>query len=114
MNERFHAVQGAFMMEGLHDAGYDAVIEAWGMGCLEMIERITYFTHHIECTLFHYQDQDFPGIFEYEVTAQFGKWWGEQVLAGTLGGPSDKECKDKLSLLISEFFEQGKANAPSN
>ncbi len=35
------ATTAAFMMKGLHAAGYDQCIKSWDRGCIEMVQEMT-------------------------------------------------------------------------
>lgn len=105
------ATYGAFMMEGLRDLDYDAVLEKWGQGCLEMVMEMTghvpYLMSLVEDAMQH--GCEFPGVLDYEVCAPFGKWFGECVLADAEGmAPNSEDCKRALRDLVYRFFNQGR------
>lgn len=98
----------AFMMKGLHSAGYDQCItEALGMGRIETVQEMVVYVPMImevldaaECGEF-----EFPGVFDYEVSSPFGRWFGKQLIErGEV--PSRKEAVDRLSKKMSAFFNQ--------
>ena len=101
------ATANAFLMEGLHDAGYGAAIQSWEKGCQEMITEFAVYAIIIE----RYLDQlapekDFPGMVHYEVTSIFGKWLGNIVIA-TGNFPDRCIAIKELARLFGEFFAQG-------
>lgn len=101
------AIASAFLMEGLHDAGYDPAIQSWKKGCLEMICEFSEYAIIIERYLCNLApDKDFPGMVHYEVTSPFGKWLGKIVIAS--GNFPDRGIAIKeLARLFGEFFAQG-------
>ncbi len=107
---------GAFMMEGLRDlAGiegitYREILEAWGDGCLEMVQAMTEHAPLVEVlyTEALNGDTDFPGVFDYEVSAMFGRWFGKRIYHNAETGiPTDAECEAKVRELVAAFFGQG-------
>lgn len=103
------AITGAFLSEGLHDAGYDKMIKAWAdarpQGCVEMISEVATYAVIIERCLEKSEEQDFPGVFHYEVTAPFGKWLAQEVI--TTGNiPDQDNALSALARLMGEFFAQ--------
>lgn len=105
------ATYGAFMMEGLQDLDYEAVIQHWGQGCLEMVMEMTQHVPYL-MELVNAQlalGREFPGVLDYEVCAPFGSWFGNQVLEDCGRGqmPASAQCRAKLEELVSTFFSQG-------
>lgn len=72
----------AFVMEGLHDAGYQACVDAYPRPVLDLVDEVTSYVPYIERlaeAAYAYLDSENigrPGVFPYEVTSPFGKWWG--------------------------------------
>lgn len=83
---RNELLTAAFFMEGLHEAkpgGYDALIPAWNKGCIEMVySLVSYVPLAIQlCDAAAIASNGvFPGVFDYEVSSPFGKWFGEYIL----------------------------------
>lgn len=101
----------AFFMEGLHEArpgGYDAVIKAWDKGCIELVDALV---SHVPLTiqLCEYgavaSGGNYPGVFDYEVSAPFGKWFGEYILEHGGDEPSQKEAQAWLVKAVDGFFK---------
>lgn len=103
-----HCVISAFMMEGLHDAGYSAVLAAWDQGCFElvstMVEYAPFAERLVDASL-PITGGEFPGVFDYEVTAPFGKWFGGTVLSTKTAPPAD-DCREWLRQAVFDFFAQ--------
>ena len=110
-------ITAAFFMEGLHDArpdhnvkpNYDALIETWGKGCIELVDSLVGYAPltiklcdaaAIAC------DGNYPGVFDYEVSSSFGKWFGEHILEHG-DEPSPENAQTWLVFHIREFFTQG-------
>jgi hypothetical protein len=104
------------MMEGLRDLAnsegitYENIYEAWGDGVAEMVGYMASFAEYIEYGVQKNYDPDagFPGVFDYDVSAPFGMWFGRRVYNNaTEGMPSVEECQAKCDELIADFFTQG-------
>lgn len=101
------AIASAFLMEGLHDAGYDKAIKAWENGCHEMIVEFTEYAIIIERYLDNLApEKDFPGMVHYEVTSPFGRWLGNAVIE-TGNFPDRDQAIKELARLFGAFFAQG-------
>ncbi len=102
-------VTAAFLMEGLHDAGYDKCIEVWGQGCIELVSELMYYAPKLvglcescaEVIAF-----DFPGVFDYEVSSPFGNWFGNQIIE-TSQAPSRDTAHSVMRDMVLSFFKQG-------
>lgn len=109
---RAQLLTAAFFMEGLHEAkpgGYDALITAWNKGCIEMVDAmVSYvpFTIKLCDAATKYSDGAFPGVFDYEVSGPFGKWFGEYILEHG-DEPPHTEAQAWLVKEVSAFFMQG-------
>jgi hypothetical protein len=105
----------AFFMEGLHEArpspdvkpNYDVLIETWGKGCIELVDALVSYVP-ITIQLCNYgaiaSNDVYPGVFDYEVSAPFGKWFGEYILEHGGDEPSRKEAEDWLVNKVETFF----------
>lgn len=110
-------ITAAFFMEGLHDArpdhdvkpNYDALIQTWGQGCIELVDALVSYVPltsalceaaAIAC------DGNYPGVFDYEVSSGFGRWFGEQILE-TGDEPSRDNAQIWLHNEVAKFFTQG-------
>ena len=114
---RQELITASFFMEGLHDArpdhdvkpNYDALIETWGQGCIELVEALVSYvplaTKLCDAGALA-NDGEYPGVFDYEVSSPFGKWFGEQILE-TGDEPSRINAQTWLVVNIQAFFTQG-------
>ena len=105
---------GAFIMEGLRDTNrYGEILDKWGCGCIELVYEMTGYAEYIENEIQRRASLDvsFPGVFDYEVTNPFGRWFGEYILQNEGRAPSETEARDWLDAEISEFFARGEQNA---
>lgn len=96
----------AFLMEGLHDAGYTAVIDAYGQGCIELVQELVAYTPYIKTLVKAVEavTPDHPGVFEYEVCSPFGRWFGQHILES--GAPNQPACRAWLAAEVVTFFSQ--------
>lgn len=103
----------AFFMEGLHEAkpgGYDVIIPAWGKGCIEMIDAlISHVPFAIQLCEAAAKASDgmYPGVFDYEVSSPFGKWFGQYILEHGGDEPTHAEAQSWLVKEVTAFFTQG-------
>jgi len=114
---RQQLITAGFFMEGMHDArpshnvkpNYDVLIETWGKGCIELVDALVSYvpitTQLCEAAALAC-DGNYPGVFDYEVSSQFGKWFGEHILE-TGDEPSQSNAHTWLIIHIGEFFAQG-------
>ena len=114
---RHQLITAAFFIEGLHDArpdgdvkpNYDGLIEIWNKGCIELVDALVSYVPlaiklcdagAIAC------DGCYPGVFDYEVSSYFGKWFGEYILEHG-DEPPKIEAYAWLVKEIGVFFTQG-------
>ncbi len=104
------AVYAAFFMEGLRDQDYDAVIQSWDQGCIELVSAVVAYTPLLRrlvdaAVKAHDDSVSFPGVFEYEVCSPFGMWIGGQVLERA-DMPTEQACREWLAAAVIDFFIQ--------
>ena len=102
------AVSAMFMMEGLEEVGTEAVYRAWGHGAMELVTELAHYAYLAEelSTAGVRVLNDFPGVYDYEVSNPFGKWFAQSVVdKGYI--PLQGECWAKLQELALKFFSQG-------
>jgi len=114
---RQQLITAAFFIEGLHDArpdhnikpNYDVLIETWGKGCIELVDALVAyvpFTTKLCEAAALTCDGNYPGVFDYEVSSPFGKWFGEHILE-TGDEPSRVNAQTWLIHEVGAFFTQG-------
>ena len=114
---RQQLITAAFLMEGLHDArpeqgvkpNYDELITIWNKGCIELVDSlVSYVPFAIQfCEAAAIATNGtYPGVFDYEVSSSFGKWFGEHILAH---GDKPTQIKAYAWLVkeVGTFFIQG-------
>jgi hypothetical protein len=107
MDQHQTAITAAFVMEGLHDAGYDRVVKAYSGhgGAIELVDAVMAWVPAIErlraaAEAVH---DEYPGVFEYEVSSAFGHWIGESIVDdGDL--PDRAHAMGILIDLVESFF----------
>lgn len=110
-------ITAAFFMEGLHDArpapdipaNYDVLIETWGQGCIELVDALVSYvplTIRLCNAAASASDDRYPGVFDYEVSSPFGKWFGEYILQHG-DAPLQAEADSWLAKEVAAFFTQG-------
>ena len=111
-----HLNTAGFFMEGLHDAqpahkikrNYDILIDTWGQGCIELVDTLVSYvplTTTLQEAAAMACDGNYPGVFDYEVSSAFGKWFGEHILAHGIE-PSQIHAHNWLITHIGAFFAQ--------
>jgi|WetSurMetagenome_2_1015567.scaffolds.fasta_scaffold140867_3 hypothetical protein len=105
-------------MEGLHDArpepntkpDYDALIATWNKGCIELVDALV---SYVPFTLKLCEagakacDGTYPGVFDYEVSSCFGRWFGEFILEHGGDEPPHIDAYAWLVREVGAFFTQG-------
>ena len=104
------AVHAAFFMEGLIvHAGLLNCVEAWDSGCIELVSNMTEYTDCVQDMLRAVNEYnpnvEYPGVFDYEVSSYFGKWFGEHVIVNS-DVPSTKLAEEWITKEIIAFFSQ--------
>lgn len=78
------AITAAFLMEGLHDADYERVIKAYQEhgGAIELVDAVMAWVPAIDALRAAAEAVrvEYPGVFEYEVSATFGHWIGDTII----------------------------------
>lgn len=97
----------ANMMDGLVDGRkFSDITEAWNEGFLELTQRLGEVAMYGEQQIMLLEpEQDFPGVYDYEVSHEFGRWFGETLVGGD-GDTSFKTCCAKLDVMREEFFNR--------
>jgi hypothetical protein len=78
-------------------------------GCIELVDALVSYvplTSSLCEAAATACDGCYPGVFDYEVSCSFGKWFGEQILK-TGDEPSRENAQTWLAIHIKEFFTQG-------
>jgi hypothetical protein len=105
MDVRQTAITAAFVMHGLHKADLDKVFKAYGGGMIELVDAAMQWVPHIDALRAAAETviDDYPGVFEYEVSEPFGDWLGDSIIDGD-GLPEDGHTMTILIDLVESFF----------
>jgi len=88
-----------------HDAYSDKIADEVG-GFVGLIAELQQYAVESERILAERDPEDFPGVYDYEVSEPFGLWFGKHM--GEIGEvPSVAYGKAKLAEMIVEFFRAG-------
>ena len=85
------------------------LLEVWDKGCAELYEELGQYAEDCLELYEHYWDSGVygsPGVYDYEVSCEFGDWFGKYILENGGEAPSNKEAMDKLQTLALDFFKQ--------
>ena len=89
-------------------AGNDLIMQAqdaWGCGQLELIMELAEYAVYSEEKLEELNPEDYPGVYDYEVSDPFGHWFMAYVINNDGKVPSTEEGHAKLNELREEFFK---------
>lgn len=109
------ALAAIYIMHGFAGCKqHQQAIEAWYKkgyegGHLELMAIISAFALEVVTIQIERSDDEYPGVFHYEVVEPFGKWLCEQVAASGKP-PSEEDGNRKLRELTHAFFTQGEAS----
>jgi hypothetical protein len=102
------AVTAGFMAASLpHGGEMDVLLELWNKGCFELFKELTDYAPLAEGIRLGYiaDGADSPGMFDYEVSEEFGQWFADFVMTSpTYDAPTRAEGEGKLREMIQEFF----------
>ena len=100
-------VTSGFLVAGLEHCGMNNVIESWGQGFLELIIEVVSYADYITAVKEAANEiyDDFPGLFEYEVTESVGSAIGRLIIE-TGATPPEAYVYNTIHLLVHEFFER--------
>lgn len=108
----------AFIFHGLQDArkemhdkpDFCCLLRVWNKGCIELVEApISYvpFITRVAYAAASANECNYPGVFDYEVSSSFGRWFGEFIFFHGGDEPSQREAHEWLANEIGVFFSQG-------
>ena len=109
-SESIGALQSAaFFMEGLHDccAGYDTLLKVWDKGCFELVSGLVCYAIPVDRAVQRIsglRTVGVPGVFDYEVSSTFGRWYGQQILESGGEEPTPAQVCTYLRESMKEFF----------
>jgi hypothetical protein len=110
MNTLDVAVTATFIFSGLRDAEDACVTEVdiydkWGQGALELHHCLCGYAEGFVKMIDALDPQDFPGVFDYEVSEVFGGWFGRHLIEQG-SAPSVKEATHHMRYLVAKYFAQ--------
>lgn len=116
MNMQNQNITAAFLMEGLRDTpvNYNELITCWNQGCIEMVAALVAYVPFIAratTAAAKVVDNCWPGVFDYEVSGSFGKWFGCYIMEHGGDEPPQIEARQYLVKEIVTFFAQGQDEA---
>jgi hypothetical protein len=105
MDQRQTAITAAFVMQGLYRADLDKVYKAYDQGMIELVDAAMEWVPRIDALREAAEavQEDYPGVFEYEVSLEFGDWLGDSIIEYN-GLPNDAHAMEILIDLVESFF----------
>ncbi len=109
MTNHDQAVTAMNILDGMeHRANWEILQPAWedqGMGFIDFTVWISGIAEYICDELSMRDPQDFPGVFDYEVSCELGELISSHTRStGRL--PTTEEIAHWVTVLIDEFFDQ--------
>lgn len=105
------ATTAANMLDGLRISGdgerWKIAQPSWegqGYGFLEFTQWLAEMAYYSEEQLDRRDPQDFSGVYDYEVSFEFGQWVYEEIYSK--GFPSDDAARAKIDELTAAFFNK--------
>jgi hypothetical protein len=102
----------AFMAIGLTTCYQaDAALKHWDNGHFEMVDETLAYVDYTERLLkagLFLNNNEFPGVFDYEVSEPFGAWFASEILLTDESGmaPDPTKSRAKLRALVFDYFRQ--------
>lgn len=95
--------------EGVVDGRWEPVIETWGNGCIELrhaVADVAALDGWLANSLYQACDENFPGVWQYEVSEELGKEIGAYLLGYPGKFPDKAWLHTKLATLSLDFFPE--------
>lgn len=94
------------IVDGLMIAHSDEILATWNQGCIELFQEVGQYAQlcHDLFEETYNKTQDAPGVYDYEVSYEFGAWFG--LMIRTEHAPSQIEADAKLRELAAKFWSQ--------
>jgi hypothetical protein len=94
------------MRDGISTDLFSAALEAWGCGCLEFMQELALYAIYSEQKLQEINPEDYPGVYDYEVSGQFGRWYADFTVRHGGHIPSPALGREQLDFYIARFFNK--------
>lgn len=85
------------------------LLEVWDKGCLELFEELGQYAelcHKIYERYCNSGNYDAPGVYDYEVSCEFGDWFGRYILEHEGNAPDTITATYELESLAEYFFKR--------
>lgn len=87
------------------------LLEVWGKGGVELFAELGQYAENCEnlyLSMWNSELSDFAGVYDYEVSCEFGDWFGSYILRHEGEPPDVSTALEKLERLAKTFFDKGK------
>lgn len=102
------AVTLHYILDGFGTAAFQEI--ASSQGYIDTSLDLAEYAAMSEELLIKLDKQDFPGVYDYEVSTTFGKWLYTMYQRDCVL-PTLEQARPHLVLLIAQFFAQGRRTA---
>ena len=85
------------------------LLEVWDKGCSELYQELGQYAelcHELFERKWSEQPVEAPGVYDYEVSCEFGDWFGKYILEHGGEAPLYCTCYRVLNELAEEFWRQ--------
>lgn len=85
------------------------LLEVWDEGCLELYQELGQYSqlcHNIYERYWSSGNYDAPGVYDYEVSCEFGDWFGNYILEHEGRAPDTIDATYELESLAEYFFKR--------
>lgn len=95
-------------------APLDLLLQVWDQGMIGLVSEATHYAAPLAAIVENAVNDgyDMPGVFDYEVSEEFGAWFGEYILSARNGMPGQAEAFNQISAIARKFFECGARGDP--
>jgi hypothetical protein len=99
-----------FMWEGvmlatINENNY-TFYEVWGKGVLELAQELARYAVFSEQELLLRNPEDYPGVYDYEVSIDFGHWFAQHIVDNDGAEPQFEKGCEELKRRMDEFFNK--------
>lgn len=81
------------------------LFDVWGKGCVELGLELSKYALFSEEELTRRNPDEFPGVYDYEVSNPFGQWFANQIIERNGATIGEDEAKEALLHIMDGFFD---------
>lgn len=105
-----HMVDG-LMLGGNGQSRQGLILDNWDQGCAELYEELGSYAelcHQLFEEGFSANGGNAPGVYDYEVSCEFGTWFGNMLESGIIPSKAQAElCLKNLARIFWDRMKEG-------